>query len=173
MKVNENYEKTGRMVPMYKKDFVRFVNQALDRYHNELKQGNPNPVPNPINDVLYITNDKDSTIMVPENIQSETIDIYMQDNPTLASFLSKSPSLIDHKSFELDDDDDDDDDDLYGDVTYQSRNIDKEMSYDDAKKQISALHKKQQSNSKTVSVVVICVLIVALVMYMNHNRKNK
>jgi len=92
---NENdpsYKMTGNMVKIPQDHFVKFVFQAMKEFKEKLLAGDPNPVPNPLSESLFITNG-DKTIMIPHKTQNDAISLYLRDDPQLKSMIGVTDAL--------------------------------------------------------------------------------
>ena len=157
-----NYKMTGNMVKIPQDHFVKFVFQAMQEFKEKLLAGDPNPVPNPLSESLFITNG-DKTIMIPHDTQNDAITLYLREDPQLKSMIgvtdaleSESESggrqpLINSKAFEVGTDEDTDE------------QIDELDSSDEGE--------VESSSTNTMAIAFCIIIALALIYLFGHKLK--
>lgn len=155
---DSNYKMTGKMIPIPKEEFIKFVFQAMGEFKEKLLSGDPNPEPNPLSESLFITNGE-RTIMIPHDIQNEAITMYLKRDQQLKAMIGVNEPLdseseyadrkplVDSNAFEVETDDD----------------VDEQINTDDG--YTEDLEKNSSSNSNAV-LIALCIVTVLLLIYM-------
>lgn len=165
---NQNYQMTGKMVPMPRQHFVNSVYEAMGIFKRKLLQGDPNPTPNPLIEPLILSNGERS-VMIPTDIQNEAIMDYLKTDPQLSSMVGRfTPlrntmqtagrgSLVDNNAFEVDDDTEE------GQVFTEDG--EDEYSSDLNRRIKRKVLDNKEKTSNTVTIIV-CILIVVFLLFM-------
>ena len=151
---------TGKMIPMPKNIFTQAVNFELENFKGKLLNGDPNPVPNPFTESLVVSNNG-SNVMVPKNIQNETIASYLSTDPQLRAMMdnttvSSRRPLVESAAFN------------------QSRHNDTK-EYDDNREHdedIYILSIKNTNKNNTMILLVLCIIVAGLLIFFCRKKLN-